>query len=191
MWEPNLVEPLDNNLFVHFYLFTDGFRTGSSGQSCLGLLISLVEFSSHQKWASFSENTAGICPMAFINKSKVSEKGLNYYLECFTQSFVNCSKGIDLYIEAAKCTKRVFAIISVIGGDLPGRSELCGFKELCYVCNTKSLHSFFDETIVVRSNEEIIRIGEVLGKGVTKSYEQQRIGLQERANTYSGTIQIY
>jgi hypothetical protein len=81
----------------------------------------------------------------FNKKTKKEQDNPSLFLNCFTESFQELAKGVDIG------EYRLFAYTSAVLGDLPGRCELCGLKiatfaqKCCYVCeilNEQMIPSF-------------------------------------------------
>jgi hypothetical protein len=172
--------------------FGKAFKTGNSGknQSTMAFLLSAVQFDPALRWMSLKDNVAAISPIAFISKSKIDENGLNYYLEIINEDFNQCARGIDMFCASVNRTKRVFGIVTLLAGDLPGRSALTGFMDLCYACKTTSLKDFFTEIITLRTTEEINDIGLRIGQGQIKTPYQQELASNNRMHFYSGDLKL-
>jgi len=212
-WQPRLLESNKSNLlslnlikdlFIHLIVFEDGFQTTRTqlDVSSDATYLSAGNFPYTKRWRTF--DYPSMLPILIRNKKSVDHDNPNVFHNLLTSGFKKAASGVDVFCPLTNCTYRVFGILLVVLGDLPGRCEIAGLKsgafaeKMCHTCEmTKTEHSItFDEEfidqdpLILRDGTVMKRIAKSLGANKANKTDSPVLyakGKKYGINYYAGT----
>lgn len=117
-----------SDIFIHLIIFQDAFGTARTLKTVgnEATLLSASEFSLKDRWDQ--NETPSILPLFIHSTKSINPNDPNYFLRFLTNGFERMSKGVEMYCAETGGVVKVFALLHMVLGDLPGRCSISGLR---------------------------------------------------------------
>lgn len=120
-------------IFLHIGLFWDGFQKyrNTKSSSAGVLMATLLEVNPSLRWRP---ELNAIAPLFFVCPKKTTAESMNrQILPLYTEQLRDLASGIEMYCEPLGRTIKVFAFVTEILGDHPGRAAFGTIKSFAVI----------------------------------------------------------